>query len=80
MGVNSDFLEGRAMPDDLARKVNETLKSKRITPEEELADALEEMAWDIALIEPDPIGWEGWVSYLLEQMEGEARRRGKHSS
>ena len=38
-----------AMPDDLAKKVSETLNKKRITPEDELADALEEMARDIAL-------------------------------
>ena len=43
-----------AMPDDLAKKVSETLNKKRISPEDELADALEEMARDIALIEPDP--------------------------
>jgi len=43
-----------SMPDDLAKKVSETLNKKRITPEDELADALEEMAQDIALIEPDP--------------------------
>jgi hypothetical protein len=34
------------------------------------------MARDIALIEPNPLDWEGWVSYLLEQMESEAQRRG----
>ena len=67
-----------AMSDDMAKKVNETLNNKRITPEEELADALDEMARDIALIEPDPVDWAGWVVYLLEQMEAEAKRRGKH--
>ncbi len=35
------------------------------------------MARDIALIEPNPQDWGGWVSYLLEQMEAEAVRRGK---
>ena len=35
------------------------------------------MTRDIALIEPDPEDWGGWVVYLLEQMEGEAERRGK---
>ena len=33
------------------------------------------MARDIALIEPNPVDWEWWVIYLLEQMEGEAERR-----
>ena len=36
------------------------------------------MAGDIALIEPNPCDWGGWVAYLLEQMEIEARRRGTH--
>ena len=35
------------------------------------------MARDIALIEPNPEDWGGWVIYLLEQMEAEAQRRGK---
>jgi hypothetical protein len=35
------------------------------------------MARDIALIEPDPEDWAGWVIYLLEQMEAEAKRRKK---
>ena len=38
-----------ATPDDLAKKISETLNSQRITPEDELADALEEMARGIAL-------------------------------
>ena len=41
-----------AMPDDLAKKVSDTLNNKRISPDDELSDALEEMARDIALIEP----------------------------
>ena len=35
------------------------------------------MARDIALIEPNPVDWAGWVIYLLEQLEVEAERRGK---
>ena len=37
------------------------------------------MARDIALIEPDPQDWAGWVAYLLEQLEAEAQRRGKYA-
>ena len=55
-----------AVPNDLAKKVNETLNKKRITPEDELADALEEMARDIALIDPNHRDWGGWVSNILE--------------
>lgn len=29
------------------------------------------------MIEPDPQDWGWWVSYLLEQFEEEAKRRGK---
>lgn len=40
---------------------------------------LEDMARDIALIEPEPKDWGGWVSYMLEQLEGEAHRIRKDS-
>ena len=64
--------EGWAMPDHLARKISESINRKRITPEDELQDARDEMARDFALIEPKPADWGWWVFYLLEQMEGEA--------
>jgi hypothetical protein len=38
------------------------------------------MARDIALIEPNPLDGGEWVSYLLEQMDGEAERRGNKES
>jgi hypothetical protein len=37
------------------------------------------MPRDIALIEPNPVDWGWWISYLLVQMEGEAKRRGKQT-
>jgi hypothetical protein len=70
--TNNDLLPGWAMPEDLAKQVNEALNRKSITPKDELADALDEMARDIALIESNPVNWGGWMSYLLEQLEGEA--------
>ncbi len=66
------------MLDDLAKKVSEALNKKSITPEDEIADMLDEMARDIALIEPNPADWGWWLAYLLEQMEEETRNRGKH--
>ena len=27
------------------------------------------------MIEPNPVDWGGWVTFMLEQMEGEAQRR-----
>lgn len=72
MNNNPDVPDGWAMSDEMAKKVNEALNNKPISPEDELADALGDMVQDIALIEPDPMDWSGWVTYLLEQMEAEA--------
>ncbi len=59
----------------MAKKVNEVLNNKPNTPEDELTDALEDMARVIALIEPDPSGL-GWVGGLpvgtIEGGSGEA--------
>ena len=71
--------DGWAMPDDLAKRVSETLNNKPISPEDELSDALEDMARDIALIEPDPQDLGGCVIFLLEQKEATAMRRGKRA-
>jgi hypothetical protein len=54
MDNDSNIPDGWAMPDDLAKRINEGLSKKTLRPENELADALEEMARDIALIEPEP--------------------------
>jgi hypothetical protein len=35
----------------------------------------EEIARDISILEPNPLDWEGWVTYILEQLEVEARER-----
>ena len=51
MSNNSNLPDGWAMPDDLAKKVIKVLNNKSITPKDELADALDEMTRDIALIE-----------------------------
>jgi hypothetical protein len=80
MHNKSDLPDGWSIPDDLAKQLIEALNKNSITPEQELQDALEEMARDIALIEPDPQDWGDWVIYLLEQMEAEAQRRGMHVS
>jgi hypothetical protein len=50
------------MHNDLAKKINETYNKKRITPEDELATALEELARVIALIELYLEDWGGWNS------------------
>ncbi len=57
MKDNSNLPDGWAMPDDLAKRISEVSNRKPISPEDELADALEEMTIDIALIEPNPVDW-----------------------
>jgi hypothetical protein len=52
--TKSDLPDGWAVPDDLAKKISEVLNNKPISPENELADALEYMARDISLIELVP--------------------------
>jgi hypothetical protein len=75
MNNNPDVPDGWAMPDDLAKQIKDALNRKSIIPEQELQDALDEMARDIALIEPDPQDWAGWVIYFIDQLEGESKRR-----
>ena len=36
-----------------------------------------DLARDIALIEPDPRDWAGWVMYLVDQLEKESKKREK---
>ena len=64
MSKYPDIPDGWAMPDDLSKKISEVLNNKPISPEDELADALDDMARDITLIEPEPKDWAGWVTYL----------------
>jgi hypothetical protein len=80
MNNNPDLPEGWIISGDMAKKVNEALNKKSITPEDELADALEDMARDIALIEPDPKDWGGWVNYLLESLQTEAQKDRKSAA
>ena len=79
MNDKSDLPEGWAMPDYMAKRVSDSVKKRPASPEDKLQKALEEMARDIALIEPDPKYWGWWVSYLLEQLEEEAKKLGKQA-
>jgi len=74
---NTDLPEGWAMPPKMAKRVNDSVHKKPSTLENQLQKALDEMARDIALIEPNPQDWGWWVSYPLEQMGAESLRRGK---
>ena len=55
MDNNTDLPEGWAMPDGLARRISELVNKKPYAPEDDLQDALDDMARDIALIEPNPV-------------------------
>jgi hypothetical protein len=72
---NTDLPEGWSMPEDLANEISEELSKKTITPQDKLQDALVDIARDIAIIEPDPVDWGGWVMYFLDQLEEESNRR-----
>jgi hypothetical protein len=73
MENDSKIPDGWAMLEDLAKRINEGLNKKSIRLEDELADALADMALDVALIEPDPQDWGRWVIYLLKQVEEELK-------
>ena len=77
MTKNPKIPDTWGLPDDQANKVREALSKKSIRPEDRVQEALEEIARDIAIIEPDPKDWEWWVNYLLEKLSKEANNRGK---
>ena len=58
-----------------AKKLRAALNKKTPRPEDALQEALGEMARDMAIIEPDPVDWGWWVTYLLEQLEIHAEKR-----
>ncbi len=64
------------MPEYMAKRVSDSVNKKPKSPEDKLQKALDEMARDIALIEPDPKDWAWWVAYLQDKLEEEAERRG----
>lgn len=74
MNKKPDLPEGWAMPPAIAKRVSDGVNKKSESPEDKVQSALDKMARDIALIEPDPQNWGWWVSYLLEQLEGEAEK------
>jgi hypothetical protein len=80
MDKKSDLPDGWAMPYEMAKKVSDILNNKTISPEDEPADALDEMARDIALIEPEPKDWGVWVNYLLESLQSEAQKERKSAA
>ena len=75
---NNDIPSGWAMPDDMAERINEVINRKINTfPFDELRDALDQTAGELAQIEPDPRDWIGWVTYLLEALQNIAQESKK---
>ena len=72
MSKNPTIPDTWGISDDLANKVREALSKKSIRPEDAVQKSLEEIARDIAIIEPDPKDWGWWVTHLLELLEEEA--------
>ena len=75
MNKDDHIPEGWAVPDDMSEWLRKSVNQKPYSPENDLQEAIDEMARDIAILEPNPIDWGGWVSYMLEQLEGEAQKR-----
>ena len=60
--------------------MREALSKKSIRPEDAVQKAIEEIARDNAIIEPDPKDWEWWVKYLLESLQTEAQKDRKSAT
>jgi hypothetical protein len=39
----------------------------------DLNEAIDDPAWDFALIEPNPEDWSGWVIYFVDQLKEESK-------
>ena len=75
MNKNPNIPDTWGIPDDQTNKVRETLSKKSVKPEDAVQKAVEDLARDIAIIEPDPEDWVWWVGYLLEQLDIQSEQR-----
>ena len=81
MTDKSDLPDGWAMPDDMAKRINDVLSQRpRPTPLDELIDAIKQMGSEIADVEPEPGDWAGWITYLLEVLQVEAQKDRKDAA
>ena len=80
MSKNPSIPDTWGIPDDQAKKVREAQNKKSIRPEDAVQNAIEELARDIAIIEPDPYDWGWWVNYLLESLQTEAQKDRKSAT
>jgi hypothetical protein len=77
MKKKPDLPPGWAMPEDQASSLKKNLVKQSKSPEQVLDDALRDIARDIAILEPHPMDWAGWVSIFLAHLEAEARKKRK---
>jgi hypothetical protein len=80
MSKISNIPDSWGIADDQATKVREAQSKKSTKPEDAVQKAVEELARDIAIIEPDSRDWTGWVNYLLESLQTEAQKDRKSAT
>ena len=56
--------ESWGTPPDITKKLSEFMNQKQYAPEDDLQEAIDDMARDIATLEPNPFDWGGWVIYF----------------
>lgn len=63
------------LPDGMAESLGKAMEQKpKNNPLVDLMRSISRTAKEIADLEPDPKDWEGWVSYLLEELQLQASR------
>ena len=61
---NNDIPEGWAGSDNMAEWLRKSVNLKPYAPEDDLQEAIDDIARDIAILEPNPGDWGGWVIYF----------------
>ncbi|MGW8144891.1 MAG: hypothetical protein ACWGN2_10880 [Anaerolineales bacterium] len=54
------LLPGWYISADQTYRLNQNLEMRSKSLEQVLDDAFLDIIWDIAILEPDPLDWEGW--------------------
>jgi len=57
MDNKTNLPNGWSIPNDLAKRISELANNKPYVPEDDLKEAFNDLARDIALIEPNPVDW-----------------------
>lgn len=63
------------LPDGMAKSLGKAMEQKpKNNPLVDLMKSVSQTAEKIADLEPDPVDWDGWVSYLLEELQLQASK------